>query len=58
MIEDAVDRVDTTIGELIAAITEISLEAGSSEEESYQLASITLQDILTRKAQAFSALMS
>ena len=43
-----IETVETTIGELIEAITEIALEAGKSEEEGYQLASATLESILRR----------
>ena len=43
-----IETVETTIGELIEEITDIALEAGKSEEESYQLASLTLESILRR----------
>ena len=43
-----IETVQTTIGDLIEAITEIALEAGKSEAEGYQLASVTLESILRR----------
>ena len=46
--ETAVEVVETTIGELIEAITEIALESGSTEAEGYQLASITIENILRK----------
>jgi hypothetical protein len=46
--ETAVEIVETTIGDLIEAITEIALESGSSEAEGYQLASITIESILRK----------
>jgi len=41
-----VATIETTIGELIEAITEIALESGKSEQEGYQLASLTIEKIL------------
>lgn len=46
--ETAVEVVETTIGELIEAITEIALESGSTEAEGYQLASATIENILRK----------
>lgn len=43
-----VEIIDTTIGELIEAITEIALQAGKTEEEGYKLASLTIENILRR----------
>ena len=51
------ERVDTTIGELIATITEVALETGKSEEEGYHLASIAVEAILRKKTEKFNALM-
>ncbi len=42
------EKIETTIGELIAAISDIALKAGQTEEEGYELASLTLQSILNR----------
>jgi hypothetical protein len=44
-----IETVETTIGELIEAITQIALEAGKSEHEGYELASRTLENILNRR---------
>lgn len=46
--ETNVEIVETTIGELIEAITEIALESGSTEAEGYQLASATIENILRK----------
>lgn len=46
MLTRAVETIETTIGDLIEAITEIALEAGKSEQEGYQLASATIERIL------------
>jgi hypothetical protein len=47
------EKIQTTIGDLIAAISEIALKAGKTEAEGYHLASLTLQSIL-RKNQPVS----
>lgn len=44
----AVETIQTTIGELVELITEIALESGQSEEEGYELASMTIESILRR----------
>jgi len=44
----AVETIETTIGELVELITEIALESGQSEEEGYELASMTIESILRR----------
>jgi len=41
--------VETTIGDLIEAITEIALQAGKTEEEGYKLASLTIEKVLRDK---------
>ena len=46
-LEKSFERIDTTIGELIEAITQIALQAGKTEEEGYQLAALTVEKILT-----------
>ena len=43
-----IDTIQTTIGDLIATITEIALETGKSEEEGYELASLAIESILRR----------
>lgn len=40
--------IQTTIGDLVEAITQIALEAGKSEQEGYRLASLTIEQILLR----------
>lgn len=42
------ERIETTIGDLIEAVTQIALEAGKSEKEGYELASATIESILRR----------
>jgi len=44
----SVEKIETTIGDLIEAITDIALEAGNSEAEGYQLASMTIESILRK----------
>jgi hypothetical protein len=41
--------VETTIGDLIEAITEIALQAGKTEDEGYRLASLTIEKVLRDK---------
>ncbi len=43
-----VEMIETTIGDLIEAITDIALESGNSEAEGYQLASMTIESILRK----------
>lgn len=43
------NTIETTVGDLIEVITEIALEAGKSESEGYQLASMTIEKILREK---------
>jgi hypothetical protein len=44
----SIQTIETTVGELIEAVTQIALEAGRTEEEGYELASLTLENILRR----------
>ena len=46
--ESAINRIETTIGELVEIVTQIALESGDSEREGYKLASLTMERILTR----------
>ncbi|MGI6523782.1 MAG: hypothetical protein ACOX2O_00590 [Bdellovibrionota bacterium] len=39
--------VETTVGELIEAITQIALKSGKTKEEGYVLASLAIEKILT-----------
>ena len=47
--KESSERIQTTIGDLIAAISEIALKAGKTEKEGYELASLTLNSILSKK---------
>lgn len=40
------NTINTTIGDLIAALTDIAMESGSTEQEGYQITSLALEDIL------------
>jgi hypothetical protein len=42
-------KIETTIGDLIEAITDIALQAGKTEEEGYKLASFTIEKLLRDK---------
>lgn len=44
----SIETIETTIGELVELITDIALETGRSEEEGYELASMTIESILRR----------
>ena len=42
------EKIQTTIGDLIEAVTQIALEAGKTEQEGYKLASMTLEKIFLK----------
>ena len=42
-------QITTTIGDLIATISEVALQAGKTEQEGYQLASLALRSILRKQ---------
>jgi hypothetical protein len=42
------EKIQTTIGDLIEAVTQIALEAGKTEQEGYKLASLTLEKIFLK----------
>lgn len=42
------ETIDTTIGDLVEAITQIALESGKTEEEGYTLASLAIESLLRR----------
>ena len=46
------EKIHTTIGELIEALTQVAIEAGNSEQEGYHLASLALADLMRRRAKA------
>ena len=50
------ETIETTIGDLVEAITEIALEAGKSEDEGYELASLTIENILRRSSKSSAPL--
>lgn len=50
-LEPAINRIETTLGELVSLITDIAMEDGKSEEESYELTSKTLERILLRSTE-------
>lgn len=54
LVEVAIERIETTIGELVSTITEIAMESGKSEEEGYELASVTLERILNESNKSLS----
>ena len=41
--------VQTTVGELIEALTQVAMEAGNSEAEGYRLASLALADLMKQR---------
>lgn len=41
--------IETTLGDLIEAITDVALQAGKTEEEGYRLASFTIEKLLRDK---------
>lgn len=41
--------IETTIGDLIEAITDVALQAGKTEAEGYRLASFTIEKLLRDK---------
>jgi hypothetical protein len=41
--------IETTIGDLIEAITDVALQAGKTEDEGYRLASFTIEKLLREK---------
>lgn len=54
---DYVERVETTIGDLVEAITQIALETGKTEEEGYQLAALTIEKVITQKQQRLAEII-
>ena len=48
------ETIDTTIGDLVEAITQIALESGKTEEEGYELASVAIESILRRNLKLVS----
>ena len=48
-LEQSIEKVQTTIGDLVEALTQVAQEDGSSDSESYELAARTLGSILSRQ---------
>jgi hypothetical protein len=46
--QQSYETIQTTVGDLIEAVTEIALEAGKTEQEGYRLASLTLENIFRK----------
>jgi hypothetical protein len=42
-------KIETTIGDLIEANTDVALQAGKTEQEGYRLASFTIEKLLRDK---------
>ena len=49
LVKKSVETIETTLGELIEAVTQIALESGKSDDEAYKLASLTVEHILSRR---------
>ena len=43
------EKIQTTVGELVEALTQVAIEAGNTEQQGYELASIALADLLKRR---------
>ncbi|NDC37795.1 MAG: hypothetical protein EBZ48_07050 [Proteobacteria bacterium] len=43
------EKIQTTLGELVEALTQVAVEAGNTEREGYELASLALADLLQRR---------
>jgi hypothetical protein len=46
------EKIETTLGELVEAITQIAQQSGVSQQESYELASLTIEDMLRASKKA------
>ena len=46
------EKIQTTVGELIEALTQVAIEAGNTEAEGYKLASLALSDLLKQRQTA------
>jgi hypothetical protein len=46
------EEIQTTIGDLVEALTQVAIEAGNSEKEGYHLASLALADLMQQRARA------
>ena len=48
-IKEETTTINTTLGELVEAITDIALQAGKTEAEGYALASYTIEKVLRER---------
>lgn len=46
--ETVVQTIETTLGDLIEAITNLAMESGRTEDEAYYLTSAILNDVIVR----------
>ena len=46
VLDTSIETIETTIGELIATISEIALNSANSEAEAYHVTSLTLGELL------------
>lgn len=44
-------RIDTTLGELLAAASEVAFEYSNNDKEAYQMAQLALMEFLRRASQ-------
>ncbi len=51
LIGNKINKVETTIGELVEAVTKIAAEHTSNEQEQYMLASQAMEELLNTKQQ-------
>jgi len=45
-IEEVSGRIETTIGDLVEALTEFAMQTGQPEQECYELATLALEEVL------------
>ncbi|MCI5064204.1 hypothetical protein MRY87_00610 [bacterium] len=48
-LEQSLESIHTTIGELVEALTQVAQEDGNTPDKSYELAAETLSSILSRQ---------
>jgi len=51
VVDNATTTVQTTVGDLIEALTSVAEQAGSTQEECYRIASFAIERILREKKQ-------
>lgn len=51
LIGNKINKVETTIGELVEAVTKIAAEHTSNEQEQYMLASQAMEELLNAQQQ-------